>query len=72
MMGFSAKIRYLMVTAAILVASFIKLAMGTRPLIVSVAAITFLSVGNLSVYLSGSKERAIRRQQKRDYYAGLR
>ncbi len=59
-------------TAAIVVASLLKLATGTKPVVVIVAAITFLSVGNLAVYLSGSKERAIRRQQKRDYYAGLR
>jgi hypothetical protein len=70
MMSFSARTRYLLVTAAVLVASVAKLAMGTRPLIVCVAAITFLAFGNGAVWLSGSKERAIRRQQKRDYYAG--
>jgi hypothetical protein len=70
MMSFSAKTRYLLVTSAILVASFIQLTRGYRPLIVAVAALTFLSAGNLAVYLSGSKERSIRRQQKRDYYAG--
>jgi hypothetical protein len=70
MMSFSAKTRYLLVTSAILVASFIQFARGYRPLIVAVAALTFLSAGNLVVYLSGSKERSIRRQQKRDYYAG--
>jgi hypothetical protein len=70
MMGFSAKTRYLLVTAAVVVASMAKLAMGTRPLIVIVACATFLAAGNGAVWLSGSKERAIRRQQKRDYYAG--
>jgi hypothetical protein len=72
MRSFSARTRHLLVTAAIVVASLLKLATGTKPVVVIVAAITFLSVGNLAVYLSGSKERAIRRQQKRDYYAGLR
>jgi hypothetical protein len=71
MMSFSARTRYLLVTVAILAASLVKLATGTKPVIVIVAAATFLTVGNLAVYLSGSKERAIRRQQKRDYYAGL-
>jgi hypothetical protein len=70
MMSFSARTRYLLVTAAITVAALVKLAMGTRPLIVGVAFLTFLVAGNVAVWLSGSKERAIRRQQKRDYYAG--
>lgn len=69
-MNFSARARYLLVSAAVIVASLAKLAMGTRPLIVVVAALTFLAAGNGAVWLSGSKERAIRRQQKRDYYAG--
>lgn len=72
MMEFSAKTRYLLVTVAVLIATAIKYAMGTKPVIVVVACLTFLAVGNLAVYLSGSKERAIRRQEKRDYYAGLR
>jgi hypothetical protein len=70
MMSFSARTRYLLVSAAVVVAALAKLAMGTRPLIVGVALITFLAAGNGAVWLSGSKERAIRRQQKRDYYAG--
>ena len=69
-MSFSPKMRYLLVTAAVLVATLAKLAMGTRPLIVGVACATFLAAGNGAVWLSGAKERAIRRQQKRDYYAG--
>jgi hypothetical protein len=44
--------------------------MGTRPLIVGVALVTFLIAGNGAVWLSGAKERAKRLQQKRDYYAG--
>jgi len=72
MMSFSARTRHLLVTGAILAASLVKLATGTKLVIVIVAAITFLAVGNLAVYLSGTKERAMRRQQKRDYYAGLR
>ena len=43
---------------------------GYRLLIVAVGALTFLAVGNLLVYVSGARERAIRRKQKRDYYAG--
>jgi hypothetical protein len=72
MTSFSARTRYLLVTAAVLIATGIKYAMGTKLVIVVVACVTFLVVGNLAVYLSGSKERAIRRQAKRDYYAGLR
>jgi hypothetical protein len=70
MMSFSARTRYLLVTAAVVVASLTKLAMGTRPLIVGVALVTFLTAGNGAVWLSGAKERAKRLQQKRDYYAG--
>jgi hypothetical protein len=70
MMSFSTKARYLLVTAAVIVAALAKFAMGTRPLIVGVALVTFLIAGNGAVWLSGSKQRAIRRQQKRDYYAG--
>jgi hypothetical protein len=69
-MTFSAKARYLLVTGAILLASAIQLVRGYRPLIVIVGAVAFLVAGNGVVYLSGSKERAIRRQQKRNYYAG--
>ena len=69
-MEFSSQIRYVLVTLAILTACAIQLARGYRPLIIIVGAIAFLFVGNLAVYLSGSKERAIRRKQKRDYYAG--
>jgi hypothetical protein len=69
-MTFSAKARHLIVTAAILTASAIQLARGYKLVIVVVGALSFIFVGNLMVYLSGSKERAIRRQQKRDYYAG--
>ena len=68
-MTFSTQTRYLLVTLAILVAAAIQLVRGYRPLIVVVGAITFLLVGNAVVYLSGAKERAVRRQQKRDYYA---
>ena len=69
-MTFSAKARYLIVTAAILTASVIQLMRGYKLSIVIVGAASFIAVGNLMVYLSGSKERAIRRQRKRDYYAG--
>jgi hypothetical protein len=72
MMSFSARTRHLLVSSAIVVACLIQVARGYRPLIIAVAGMTFLAAGNLMVYLSGSKERAIRKQQKRDYYAGLR
>jgi len=69
-MTFSARARYLIVTAAILTASVIQLMNGYKLVVVIVCGLTFLLVGNLMVYRSGSKEREIRRQQKRDYYAG--
>ena len=69
-MKFSAKARYLLITAAILTASAIQIIRGYKWVIVATGAIAFLLFGYASVYLSGSKQRAIRRQQKRDYYAG--
>ena len=69
-MTFSARARYLIIAAAILVASVIQLVRGYRPLIVIVGALTFLFVGFLIVYLSGSKQRAIDRKRKQDFYAG--
>jgi hypothetical protein len=71
-MMFSARTRYALISAAILTASVVQLIKGYRPLIVVIAAVTFLFVGNLIVYLSGSKERAIRRRQKQEYWAGNR
>ena len=68
-MTFSARTRYLLVTAAIFTASAIQLVRGYRPIIVITGAVAFLFFGNLAVFLSGSKERALRRQRKRDYYA---
>lgn len=70
-MSFSPQIRHLLVTLAILTACAIQLARGYRPLIVFACAATFLLVGNLMVYLSGSKERAMRRRRKREYFAGV-
>ena len=70
-MSFTATTRYALVTGAILTASVIQLVRGYRPLIVLVGALAFLVAGNAVVYLSGAKERAVRRKQKRDYYAGL-
>jgi len=69
-MTFSTRARYLIITTAILTASVIQLIRGYRPLIVIVGAATFLCVGFLIVYFSGSKQRAIDRKQKYDYYAG--
>ena len=68
-MTFSSRTRYLLTTAAIVTASLIQLLRGYRLIIVVVGAVVFLIVGNVTVYLSGSKERALRRQQKRDFYA---
>jgi hypothetical protein len=71
-MMFSARTRYALISVAIVVASVVQLLKGYRPLIVVIAAVTFLFVGNLIVYLSGSKERAIRKRQKQEYWAGNR
>lgn len=69
-MTFSARARYLLITGAVLTASVIQLLSGYKWFIVATAAGTFLFIGYLLVYLSGSRQRAIRRKQKRDYYAG--
>ncbi len=69
-MKFSDKMRYLLVTLAIVLASVIQLVRGYPKVIVIVGGLAFLTMGNLAVYLSGSKERAVRRQRKRDFYAG--
>jgi len=69
-MTFSARTRYLLITAAILTASAIQLIRGYKPIIVVIGAVAFLFFGNLTVFLYGSKERALRRRQKRDYWAG--
>ncbi len=69
-MEFSSQVRYLLVFLAIFTGSAIELVRGYRPLIVVVGFLAFLLVGFLAVYLSGAKERATRRQRKRDYYAG--
>jgi hypothetical protein len=66
----SARIRYLLVTLAIIVASTIQLVRGYPKVIVIVGGLAFLAMGNLVVYLSGAKERALRKQRKRDFYAG--
>jgi hypothetical protein len=46
------------------------LARGLPLVVVLVAALVFLVVGNLTVYLAGSRQRAMERKRKRDYYAG--
>ena len=68
-MSFTATTRYLLVTLAIVCASGIQLARGYRPIIVITGAIAFLFFGNLIVYLSGAKERALRRQRQREYWS---
>jgi len=69
-MTFTARARYLIITAAVFTASAIQLIRGYKLVIVAVAALTFLATGYLVVYLSGSRVRALRRKQKYDYYAG--
>ncbi len=68
-MDFSPRVRYLLVNAAIVLASVIQLVRGYKPIIVIAGAAAFLLMGNLTVYLSGARQRAIRRQKKRDYYS---
>ena len=68
-MSFSPRIRHLLLTAAVLTASVIQLVRGYRPLIVWIGAAAFLLFGNVAIYLTGTKERALRRQQRRDYWA---
>jgi hypothetical protein len=63
--------QYVLVNAAIATASAIQLIRGFKPIVVIIAALIFLLVGNLTVYLAGTKQRAIDRQRKRNYYAGL-
>ena len=68
-MSFAPRTRYLLVTLAIVVASVIQLVRGYRPIIVLTGAAAFLLFGNLTVYLSGAKERANRRQRQREYWS---
>ncbi len=65
----STRTKTIIINAAILLASIIQLVRGYKPLIVIIAALTFLIFGNLTVYLLDSKARAQRRKEKRDYYA---
>ena len=69
-MEFTSKTRYTLVFLAILTGSLIEYFRGYRSIVVVVGFVVFLLIGFAVVYLAGSKERAIRRQQKRDYYAG--
>jgi hypothetical protein len=59
----------ILINAAIIVACAIQLVRGYRPLIVAIAGLTFLLAGNTIVYLSGAKQRAIRREQQREYWS---
>ena len=70
-MSFSSKTRYLLGFLAISTGALIEHFRGYRSLIVIIGYFTFLFVYFAVVYLSGSKERALRRKQKREYYAGL-
>ena len=69
-MSFSPKMRYLLLNAAVMTACVIECARGYRWPVIVLGAVTFCFSGNLVLYLSGSKERAVRRQQKRKYWAG--
>ncbi len=68
-MRISHKTMYQLVNAAIVVASLIQLIRGYKWFIVLICAATFAVIGNLTVRLAGSKQRAIERKRKRDYYA---
>ncbi len=69
-MEFNSKTRYALVFLAILTGSAIELFRGYRPIVVVVGFVVFLLAGFAVVYVAGSKERAVRREQKRNYYAG--
>ncbi|QHN02332.1 hypothetical protein FTO74_02305 [Granulicella sp. WH15] len=64
----SRRLQYVLLNAAIVTASLTQLFRHTPLVIVIVAALTFLLVGNLTIYLAGSKQRALNRQRKIDYY----
>lgn len=53
-----------------MLASLIQLVRGYPTVIVVLGGLAFVAAGNVVVYLSGSKERALRRKRKRDFYAG--
>jgi len=59
-----------LLTAAVFTASLIQLIRGYRPLIVVVGGLAFLAIGNGAIYLTGAKERALKRRRERDYWAG--
>ncbi len=68
-MTISHKSQYLLINAAVATAAIIQLIRGYKWFVVLICAATFLITGNLTVYLAGSRQRAIDRQRKRDYYA---
>ncbi len=69
-MSFSPKIRYLLLNIAVLTACAIEFVRGYPWPVILLGAATFFLMGNFVLYLAGSKERAVRRQQKRDFWAG--
>ena len=71
-MNFNSPTRHGLVTGAILLASAIEMMRGYKPLVVVFSALIFVVLGNGVIYLAGSKERAMRKRAKQDYYAGLR
>jgi hypothetical protein len=67
-MPFTRRTQYLLVNAAVITASAIQLVRHKPLVIVIIAALTFFAAGNLTVYLGGSKQRAIDKQRKIDNY----
>ena len=63
------RLQYGLLNAAILTASIIQLFRHKPLVVVIIAALTFLCVGNLVIFLGGSRQRAINRQRKIDYYS---
>lgn len=70
-MTISSTTRYVATSVVILAGAAVELARGYRTSIVVAAAVAFLLAAFIFIYAAGTKERAARRQQKRDFYAGL-
>ena len=70
-MNFNIKARHGLITGAILLASAIEIMRGYKAVVVVVSALVFLAVGNGLIYFAGAKQRNLRKQAKRDFYAGL-
>jgi hypothetical protein len=64
----SRKLQYVLVNVAVVTASLIQLLRHKPLVIVIVAALTFFLVGNLTIWLGASRERAANRQRKIEYF----